>query len=192
MLKQKYKIYILILPIAIIAIGCYLISTFSKTDSTGSSAVIIDTEAKTTSEEPTAQANFSDGDDSRDPGNSLSDDDGSGTIVDSGDMAPERTDDPVVSDDGKTALYYPERDQTISSGSLVSGNTKNDNVYFRLLDSKTGVIGEGKLKSDSKGDFSGKFNIENHSNEGRLDIFSRSPDGTEYSTIYINVRFENG
>ncbi len=190
MLKQKKYIIFIVLTLALIGIISLVVAL---NNSGGESAPTppaenIDNESQTTSEEPTAQSNFSDGDE-REPGNSLSEDDGVGSVEN--DNAPvEPTDNPIASDDDKTVVYSPTNNQMILSGSAISGNTQNDNVYFRLIDNKVGLIGEGKLTLKDNGDFSGKFNIDSHGDKGRLDIFSRSNEGIEYSAVYIDVRFK--
>jgi phage-related tail fiber protein len=144
-------------------------------------------EAATTSSAPTAQADFSGASDDREPGNSLSEDNGASTVEDTDTVVS--SENPIFSEDGKTILSSPANGQAIETGTIISGSTDNDNVFYRLIDSKSGLTGEGELAIND-GTFSAKLNIDSRSTEGRLDVFSRNSDGTEYSIIYVDVRFE--
>ena len=192
MLKQKLEIKLSkhIVPAALI-IGVLVVVSFILFNRAENSSVvqpseILDNESQTTSDQPTAQSDFSDGDDSRYPAKSTSGN-GSATVQDNGDFSTSTN--PSVSDDGKTTVYVPENGSVIASGSSISGITDNDNVYFRLIDDKIGLIGEGQLPIND-GKFSGTLNIESQGSEGRLDIFSRKPDGVEFSNVSLDVRFE--
>lgn len=193
MKNKKLLIYIIAtLSIITVVAAFYLVARNNDSVNTQNSPATEaqENETETTSDAPTAQADYSEAEDERIPGNSLSENDGFSSVEDNSDSPVTPTDNAVESKDGKTSVYTPAANQVISSGSTVSGSTQNDNVYFRLIDSKSGVIGEGKLPIKSNGDFSGKFTIDSRSSDGRLDIFSRSSDGNEYSAVYIDVRFE--
>ncbi|MBA3758775.1 hypothetical protein H0X10_04075 [Candidatus Saccharibacteria bacterium] len=145
------------------------------------------TEAKTTSTAPTAQADFSDGDERLIADTSRNE----GIIKDTGGNL---TDIPAESQwqkssDGKITVYTPGKDSVVKNGDTLSGSSSLSQVSFRLIDDVTGVIAQGTL-SVVNGNFSGSFDFSTTGTNGRLDIFNSSPDGIESSNTEIPVRFK--
>ena len=145
-------------------------------------------EARTTSEEPTAQPDFTDGTD-REAGNSLNEFEGSGGITDSNGADSSDTSQPIVSDTGEITVYLPHKNSLIKPGQEVSGTSKLSKVSYRIIDDLTGMIGTGELKVVD-GKFSGKLQFDTGAKEGRLDIFGTKEDATEFSSVEIPVRFK--
>lgn len=116
-------------------------------------------------------------------------DNGNASVADS-DAPVEVTDDGTSSGDGRTTVYSPNDGSTITDGTVISGNTENESVFYRIIDNQSGVIGEGPLTVKSNGDFSGTVSISSSGSEGRLDIYSKDDVGREISEVYIDVRFE--
>lgn len=150
-----------------------------------------DENTKTTSVAPTAQENFSDGTE-RDPGNSVSENKGSGSIKDSeGGISATATDKStwIKSGTGEITVYSPAKNSIIANGQEISGESTLSTISFRIIDDVSGVIGEGQLIV-KEGKFSGSLDFTTSANEGRIDIFAIKTDGQEYSNIEIPIRFK--
>ncbi len=151
---------------------------------------VVDTSSKTTSTAPTAQSDFTGGND-RDPGNTDGEDDGSGIVEDAnGDISntPSRSG-WTTSKSGEVTVYGPVSNGSLKSGDMLTGKTSAKTVNFRLIDDISGVISEGQLNVVS-GKFSGKFNFKTRADQGRLDVFLTKSDGTEYGNVELTVRFQ--
>lgn len=144
---------------------------------------------QTTSTEPTAQADFSDGTE-REPGNTMHENRGFGGISDNnGDISGNiDTSSPLTSGSGEISIYAPGKDAAIQSGAILAGISSLSSVSYRLIDSVSGVISTGSLKVVD-GRFSGTLDFSTSASEGRIDIFGARSDGTEFSNIEIPVRF---
>lgn len=143
--------------------------------------------AQTTSDAPTAQADFRGGDD-REPGNTLQENEGSGIIKDTDGRDAHETARPISSSSGEITIFSPSKNSVLSSGQLVSGSSSLESVSYRIIDDISGVIATGSLKVNS-GKFSGKIEYETSAKEGRLDFFGTRSDLTEFSNIEIPIRF---
>lgn len=84
-------------------------------------------------------------------------------------------------------VHSPTAQQVLKSGSLLEGSSTSNKISFRLIDNVSGVIAQGDLNVID-GKFSGKFLFSTSANEGRVDIFTINPDGTESNNISIDVR----
>jgi hypothetical protein len=148
-----------------------------------------DSEAKTTSTTKTAQEDFNDGE-FREPGNSLNENEGTGSISDNNGTISEDTDtsNPVVSATGEITLYTPKSNASVNSGYVVAGTSTLSFVSYRLIDSVSGVISMGELRVVND-KFSGTLNFTTTADEGRLDIYGTKEDGSEFSSIEIPIRF---
>lgn len=176
-----------LLGLAIIIVVCGLLFVLEKrgvinlrSEDTPSEA-----EAQTTSTAPTAQSDFTGGDD-RQPANTESENRGSGEVADNNGVIGSgvNTANPVVSNTGQITLFSPRKNSTISSGQTVAGKSSLPTVSYRLIDSVSGVIASGELKVVN-GSFSGTLNFTTTATEGRLDIFAAHLDGVEYSNIEV-------
>lgn len=188
--KKNKAIYYFVVAALLLAISIVIYFRYihNASENPTEPTTVTDNTTKTTSTSPSAQENYDDAEGEKEPGNSLSENRGSGTIVDSENVATNEN--PISSEDGNTQLYTPAQNDILTSGSVLSGQTKNDNVHFRLIDNKAGVIGTGQLKLNDQRQFSGSFEINNHGTMGRLDIFSIDEQGLEVSLIELSVRFE--
>lgn len=147
---------------------------------------ITNNDAQTTSTAPTAQDNFTDGDDRQPASTSRNE----GVVADTGGniQSTPTQNQWTSSKDGNITVYSPAKDSKVISGDSVSGASKLTSISFRLIDDVKGVIAQGSL-SVVDGKFSGKFNFSTTGTNGRLDIFSVSDDGVESSNIELPVRF---
>lgn len=145
--------------------------------------------AKTTSTAPTAQEDFTGGDE-REPGNTIRDNEGSGTIEDTGGEIDKNTNtsNPITSASGEISVYSPQENAIIQSGDKVSGTSELNQVSYRMVDSVSGVIATGRLEV-VKGKFSGIVNFNTSAREGRIDIFGTKENLAEFSNVRIPVRF---
>jgi hypothetical protein len=94
----------------------------------------------------------------------------------------------TVSSSRQITLKQPVQNDTLSSGQTISGTASVSQVYYRLIDDKSGVISQGILDSSS-GNFSGKINFYSHGDSGRLDVYSLDGSGREVNEVQIQVRF---
>lgn len=148
---------------------------------------IEDQEAQTTSDEPSAQADFSGGDERTPVSNERS----TSAVVNNTngqiDSTPPKSQ-WTVSSSGQITLYEPAKDKQLASGNIIAGKSQLGEVNFRLIDNVSGVIATGSLPVKN-GKFSGTFSFETTATEGRLDVFGIRNDGTEFSTIELPIRF---
>lgn len=182
-LNINKKILLVVTLLLIVAIAVYFFINRSN-----KSELKIVTDAKTTSLAPTAQEDFTDGDD-RAVGEAQ--ERGEATVTDSqGDI--DKTPDESQwnsSSTGEITLYSPYKNEILKNDSVISGETTLSDVYFRIIDNVSGVISEGKLSVVS-GKFSGRVNFSSTATEGRLDIYSTRSDGAEFSNIEVPVLFK--
>jgi len=144
--------------------------------------------AKTTSDAPTAQENFTGGD-NREPTTQPSSGEEATVSDNRGNVGtPPPQTQWTTSPNGAIIVYSPARDTIITNGSTFTGKANSDTVSFRLIDNVSGVIAQGQI-SVVNGNFSGKFNFSTTASVGRLDIFNTKPDGVEMNNVEIPVRF---
>lgn len=144
-------------------------------------------EAKTTSTAPTAQADFTDGNERPITRNEKQE----GLVQDTSGNVPSIPNQSHWSSsaDGAITVYSPAKNSLITTGGSITGTSSMPNISFRLIDDVNGVIAQGSL-SVVNGKFSGTFNFSTGGTNGRLDFFSAAADGTESSNIEIPVRFK--
>lgn len=94
----------------------------------------------------------------------------------------------ITSPGNVIALYNPQYNSILKSGDLVQGKSTSNLVSFRLIDSVSGVIAQGEI-SVVNGNFSGSLNFNTTADEGRVDVFTLNPDGTESNNLEVPVRF---
>lgn len=143
--------------------------------------------AQTTSTAPTAQSNFSGGND-----RPISDSNkNEGTVTDNeGNVGETPSQDQwTTSNSGQITIYMPAKDSVIKDGDKITGVSSLSTVNFRLIDDATGVIAEGRLNVVN-GKFAGTFDFSTTATEGRIDVYSTRADGTEFSNIEIPIRFK--
>jgi hypothetical protein len=189
MLRQKINKKTLLLTLLIlVAIGAGVYYFFVMRNSE-QEPQIIDTETQTTSEAPSAQSDFTDGDE-REPGNTISENEGSAIVEDTGGRDSQNANsNPITSSSGQITVNQPSKNSTIKTGQVLSGTSKLDSVSFRIIDSISGMISTGKLQVVN-GKFSGTMKFDTNAGEGRIDVFGTKEDGREFSNINIPVRFE--
>lgn len=143
-------------------------------------------EAKTTSTAPSAQENFTDGNDRQPLGTNRNE----GVVTDTGGNISNTPDKDkwLTSSDGAITVYSPLENTTVTNGSSMSGTSIKPSVSFRLIDDVSGVIAQGTL-TVVNGKFSGTFNFSTTGTNGRLDIFFVKDDGAEASIVEIPIRF---
>jgi len=148
----------------------------------------VDKTSKTTSDAPTAQADFSEGDNRQPNTNS---DSNEGTLTDNqGSIGSIPSQNQwTISPNGSITVYTPNANASLASGSVLSGKSVIPKVSFRLIDNVSGVIAQGDI-AVINGNFSGTFNFSTNASEGRLDIFNMREDGTEVNNVEIPVRFK--
>jgi hypothetical protein len=188
--KTKKVILVLIATIVLFAVVIFIlekthvINLYEKKQNTS------DENAQTTSDQPTAQSDYNDGN-FREPGSSESEDKGSATVNDNNGNIDGNTDTskPTVSSTGEITLYTPKANSTISSGQEISGLSSLPSVSFRIIDDVSGVIASGSIKVVN-GKFSGKLSFNTSAKTGRIDIYATRNDGVEYSNIEVPVSFK--
>ena len=83
----------------------------------------------------------------------------------------------------------PLSNTKIQSGSIVSGSTSiADQVQYRLIDNKVGVISEGTVKVVN-GNFAASINFTTTGSNGRLDVFNTDTVGKELNEVQLQVNF---
>ncbi len=146
--------------------------------------------AETTSEEPSAQSEFV-STDNREPGNTISEQRGSAIISDEAGSIDDSTDtsNPISSSSGEISVYTPSQQSIVRQGSSISGTSTLNKINYRIIDNVSGVIALGEL-SVVNGRFAGKLDFTTNATEGRIDIYSVTDQGVEFSNVNITVRFK--
>jgi hypothetical protein len=86
-------------------------------------------------------------------------------------------------------LKAPIRNSTLQSGSIITGSTTVSNqVQYRLVDSRVGVIAQGSIKVIN-GIFTAAIIFIPHSDRGKLDVFSTDSGGNEANEVQIHIKF---
>jgi hypothetical protein len=170
----------------LIATGTYLFLGRNRKDA---ETAIYSNGAETTSQQPSAQAEFTQGTE-REPGNSLNEGAGSASISDSRGAEANQEDNQTTlsSDSGKITLSSPYDSSVLANGSIINGVSSLARVNYRIIDDVSGVIATGSLEVVD-GKFSGRIQFETSANKGRLDIFGLNDDLTEHSNIEVSVSF---
>lgn len=143
---------------------------------------------ETTSKSPTAQSDYSDGEERS---SSKGSDSSQGGAIDTrGNDVSSDGSGSITSESGVLTVYKPGNNAELASGTVVSGKaTGVSKVQYRLLDDAVGVIAQGSLEVVN-GSFSGKLQFNTKAQTGRLDIFTFSSSGVENDNIEIPVRFK--
>jgi Flp pilus assembly protein TadG len=144
--------------------------------------------AKTTSTTPTAQSNYTKGD-NRQNANSNTVTQG-GAIDNSGKTSSTSEQSQwKVSDSGVITLKQPLSGSTLKSGDELSGAATLDKVQYRLVDNQTGVIAQGALNVVN-GNFSGTLQFRAQSGSGILVIYSFDGQSREINRVEIPVTLQ--
>lgn len=192
MKKPSKKVVLISVAVAIFVVALFIllettnrVNLFPLSGGDSSDKGLQDS-AKTTSTLETAQNDFTGGTD-RAPAQSNTNE---GTVeTNSSQSSVPDESQWSVSNSGLITVYSPSKNGLLSSGDALSGKSTLAKVSFRLIDNVTGVIIQGDLPVEN-GTFSGKFNFSTTATEGRLDIFSASPDGVEQNNVELPVRFK--
>jgi hypothetical protein len=181
--SRKFKKPLLVVALALILLGGFVLWR-KQTNKVPSP---LPTDAKTTSTAPTAQENFTGGDNRE----ARSQPQNEGTATDTGGIITEQPaqDAWSVSSSGQITLYSPSKNSLFQNGDVISGASTLSTVNFRLIDDVSGVIAEGSL-GVVNGKFSGKFSFSTTGTNGRLDIFSIDTGGIENNNVEVPVRFK--
>lgn len=143
-------------------------------------------DAKTTSKEPSAQSDFTNGGKREVTQTNKNE----GIVTDTKGNIP--TTPPKVewlsSADGVISVYSPTKNSILASGQSITGESTSKTISFRLIDNVSGVIAQGTI-SGVNGKFSGIFDFQTSATEGRLDVFISNSNGVESSNVEIPVRF---
>lgn len=185
--KKAIKIGIAAGIVLLVAIVISILELTNTINLLGTPNQSTNQDAETTSDAPTAQKNFTNGNDRQPlvPNNRKE-----GTVKDNEGNIPHIPDESrwSRSANGELIVYSPASNAIVRNGDTLSGKTKAEEVWFRLIDDVSGVIARGKLKVVN-GTFSGNFEFTTSATQGRLDVFNARTDGTEYNNIEIPVRF---
>lgn len=185
--KNKKIILGITIAVVMVAVAIGSLELTNKTHFFGSDKVI-DEKTKTTSTAPTAQKDFTGGDD-RHPSTNTSK--GEGTVSDTQgnvtNIPPSNQ--WTSSPNGVITVYSPGNSALVTNGSSLSGKANSAKVSFRLIDDVSGVIAQGEL-SVVNGSFSGTFNFSTTATNGRLDVFNTQPDGVEFNNTEVPIRFK--
>lgn len=142
---------------------------------------------QTTSAEPSAQPNFSEGNEK----STNNDRSNEGTAIisdDQGNFVDVDTSNSSTSSSGEITVFTPTKNSLVRSGQRISGTSSIPEVNYRVIDSVSGVIATGTL-SVVNDKFSGTLNFSTSAKEGRIDFFGTKSDGTEYSVVEIEVNY---
>ncbi len=192
--RNKKKIFIILLVVIFIALlvvfildrtnTVELFGNNSKPESTQE-----DKDATTTSKTPSAQSDYTDGDE-RQPGNTLNENKGTSVIRDTNGNIPGsvNTSNPITSSTGEITAYTPGANSIVKSGQVVAGASTLPKITYRVIDDISGMIAMGDL-SVVNGKFSGTIAFDTTAKTGRIDIFATKSDGSEYSTVEIPIKF---
>lgn len=189
MAKHKTKIFIILFGILVLLIALVVLEKTTDFNLINQDYNRKDESAKTTSNSPTAQEDFTNGS-SREAGNSIGEHEGSAIVTDNnGTITTTDMNNPTVSRDGQVTVYSPKKNALLINNSEVAGSTTLNKISYRLIDSVSGVISSGEI-GVTGGKFSGKINFQTTADTGRLDLFGTKPDGVEFSHAEIEVRFK--
>lgn len=190
--NKSYKKYVPLI-IACILVVVTMVFILEKTHTTNLIKAPTEAErpssnAKTTSKQPSAQSDFSDGQPRKEATQSNMNE---GTVSDNNgridSLPPE--DQWTKSADGKSIVVYsPSANQTLKSGQQLTGASSSAVVNFRLIDNIQGVIASGSINVVD-GKFAGTFDFSTTAEQGQVDIFTTASNGSESNTISIPVRF---
>ena len=147
-------------------------------------------QAQTTSDAPSAQSDFNNGDerqakaqDQTNRGNSI--------IIDNqGDIPNDISrNNPKVSESGEITVFSPTDNSLLSNGQILSGTSTLPKINYRVIDDISGMITIGEL-AVVNGSFSGAITFDTLADTGQIDIYATQVNGVEFSNIAIPVRFK--
>lgn len=181
------------LSVVVIIVG--IIFTLERTrviniiENTPSITAIKDQDAKTTSTVPSAQENFSDGNERSESG-AVNKDEGYGTVKDNLGISSESTDSSLwnSSKSGEITIHNPTKNKKLTTGTEISGTSILKMVSFRVIDNVSGVISQGEIQVVN-GKFSGILTFTTTATEGRVDVYASKDDGQEYSNVEVPIKF---
>lgn len=194
--NNKKKILLIIIPIVVATVAAFgILEASGKTHFFGNdtqkngkkSNEDKDRDARTTSDAPTAQEDFTGGNE-RQPNSTDKASEGTVTSTDGNISTIPPQGQWTTSPNGVITVYSPANGEITTNGSTISGKTTVLRVSFRLIDDVSGVIAQGDLPVVN-GTFSGTFSFSTTGKEGRLDVFSTQHDGTEINNVEVPIRF---
>lgn len=89
---------------------------------------------------------------------------------------------------GVITVKSPIVNSTLTSGGILTGAASVDEVQYRLIDDKVGVIAQGPI-SVVDGNFTASISFTTHSDTGRLDVFSTEANGREINSVQLLIKF---
>jgi len=180
--NRNKKILLALTAAAVLAVGSYfLYLRMTKKSDTN----IGD---KTTSTAPSAQENFTNGSDrpiATTPENrgdaTIADNQGQQTVIPSKSQW-------TTSKTGEITVYTPAKDKILIKGDLISGESSLAVIYYRVIDDVSGMISQGQL-AVVNGKFSGAISFTTTATNGRIDAYSATDSGKEFSNVELPIRF---
>ena len=178
-LKSRSKLlWFFVAIVALAAIGgVYLYQTSRNGDSSDN--------AKTTSDLPTAQADYNNDSKNEPDRNDVSD--GGATNTPATDPTTPSSQ-WTTSESGVVTVYAPIQGAIFKNGSVLSGAAKALTVSFRLVDNQVGQIASGTLDVKN-GKFSGTLSFASKGSSGVLKVYTTNSDGSEVNVVKVNVKF---
>ena len=187
--KVKYM-YFCAIGILVFGFGLFVLEKLQVTNfyTIDSSPSMPQVDAKTTSDIPSAQSNFT-SESEKPAAQSNQDEKGRVNVEDTQGSTVISTEKALVSSDQNITVFSPQANSLVVPDQVIAGLSKLDLVQYRIIDSNSGVIATGNLKVVG-GKYSGIFTYKSTAEEGRIDIFATKQDGTEYANIELPVRFK--
>jgi hypothetical protein len=93
-----------------------------------------------------------------------------------------------TSTSGVITVKLPTANQTIQSGTTITGTASVSQVQYRLTDNQVGVISQGPINVVG-GNFTATISFKAYGNSGRLDVFTTDSTGKEFNEVQIPVNF---
>ena len=185
--KSKKIQFIIITALVFLVAGSILFFT-EKTHITDFIKINKNSSSQSTDKiEPAAKSDFT-GQKER-PTNRSDKDEGFVTDTNGSNTSTSSKSDWIASSDGVISVHNPIKNSILSTGESLSGESTSKTVSFRLIDSVSGMIAQGKLNVVNN-KFSGVFDFKTTASEGRLDVYIENDNGSESSTLEIPIRFK--
>lgn len=94
----------------------------------------------------------------------------------------------VKSASGNITLYSPRVNQVITGQVSVSGAADVPEVFYRINDNVSGMIGSGRLTVHG-GYFSGTLAVTTNADSGSFEVYSFNSQGQEINNISVAVKY---
>lgn len=185
--KSKKILFILVAALIILVAGSTLFFT-EKTHITDFIKINKQNTSQSTDKtEPSAKSDFTGQKERQTTKNDK--DEGFVTDTNGSETATSNKSDWITSSDGIISVHNPIKNSILSTNESLLGESTSKTVSFRLIDSVSGMIAQGKLGVVNN-KFSGVFDFKTTASEGRLDVYIENDNGSESSTLEIPIRFK--